>query len=205
MKAYPPALGLIELDSIAIGIFAGDAMVKRAPVEPTYVGTVHPGKYLVLVAGDVASVEEAMAAGTDLAADHLLDRIFLPDADQKVHSALRRHSRGPVRGEALGVVETSTAAAILGAADRGVKGARVEISELRLADALGGKAYCCFQGDVADVEASVELAVAPLSDPGQLVANVVIPHLHDEIRHNLDADPRFTPRIRVAVDTGGGS
>ena len=51
--------------SIAIGVRAGDAMVKRAPVEVTYAGTVHPGKYLVLVGGDVASVEESYAAGLD--------------------------------------------------------------------------------------------------------------------------------------------
>ena len=58
-----PAIALVEFSSIAIGMRAGDAMVKRAPVEVTYAGTVHPGKYLVLVGGDVASVEESFAAG----------------------------------------------------------------------------------------------------------------------------------------------
>ncbi len=58
-----PAIAVLELDSIAIGFRTGDAMVKRAPVEVTYAGTVHPGKYLVLVGGDVASVEESFAAG----------------------------------------------------------------------------------------------------------------------------------------------
>ena len=48
-----PAIALLEFDSIAIGVRAGDAIVKRAPVEITYAGTVHPGKYLVLVGGDV--------------------------------------------------------------------------------------------------------------------------------------------------------
>ena len=42
-----PAIALIEFESIAIGMRAGDTMVKRAPVEVTYAGTVHPGKYLV--------------------------------------------------------------------------------------------------------------------------------------------------------------
>ena len=49
-----PALGLLELDSIAAGIEAGDAMAKRAPVDVIRAGTVHPGKYLVLVGGGPA-------------------------------------------------------------------------------------------------------------------------------------------------------
>jgi guanylate kinase len=58
-----PALALLELDSIAVGIEAGDAMAKRAPIDVIRAGTVHPGKYLVLVGGAVADVEEALAAG----------------------------------------------------------------------------------------------------------------------------------------------
>jgi microcompartment protein CcmL/EutN len=42
---------------------AGDAMAKRAPVAALHAGTVHPGKYLVLVSGEVAAVEEALAPG----------------------------------------------------------------------------------------------------------------------------------------------
>ena len=38
-----PALALIEFDSIAAGIVAGDAMVKTAPVAHIVAGTVHPG------------------------------------------------------------------------------------------------------------------------------------------------------------------
>ena len=37
-----PALALLEFSSIAAGIEAGDAMVKRAPLEATYAGTVPP-------------------------------------------------------------------------------------------------------------------------------------------------------------------
>jgi microcompartment protein CcmL/EutN len=159
-----PAIALIEFDSIAIGIRAGDAMVKRAPVEVTYAGTVHPGKYLVLVGGDVACVEESYAAGLAAGDDTVLDKIFLPSAHPEVVRYLRG-MRGRVTGEALGIVETRTVAATLGAADRGLKGAEVDLVELKLADRLGGKAYCMFSGTVADVEAAVEIAVDRLEDP----------------------------------------
>ncbi len=192
-----PAIALLELDSIAIGVRAGDAMVKRAPVEVTYAGTVHPGKYLVLVGGDVASVEEAYAAGLAAGAGALVDRIFLPAVHPEVVRILRG-MRGRLNGHAIGVVETRTAAATVGAADRGRKGAEVELVEIRLADRLGGKAYCVFSGEVADVEAAVELAVSGFADPGVLVAQVVIPECHSEMRANLEAAAEFATRL-----TGG--
>jgi microcompartment protein CcmL/EutN len=192
-----PAIALLEFDSIAIGVRAGDAMVKRAPVEVTYAGTVHPGKYLVLVGGDVASVEESYAAGLDAGREALVDRIILPNVHPEVVRILRG-MRGRVSGEAIGVVETRTAASTIGAADRGRKGAEVELVEIRLADRIGGKAYCVFSGAVADVEAAVELAISHLDDPGALVAQVVIPDCHGEMLANLEAATEFGARI-----TGG--
>ena len=94
------------------------------------------------------------------------------------------------------MVETRTAAAILGAADRGVKGAAVELRRIRVADDLGGKAYCLFDGALAEVEAAVELAVAGLKTPDLLVSQVVIPRLHEEMQQNLEAAPEFLPRVR---------
>ena len=61
-----PALALVELASIAVGIETGDAMVKRAPVEVVRAGTIHPGRYLVLVTGAVGDVEEALRAGLEV-------------------------------------------------------------------------------------------------------------------------------------------
>jgi microcompartment protein CcmL/EutN len=189
-----PAIALLEFNSIAIGMRAGDAMVKRAPVEVTYAGTVHPGKYLVLVGGDVACVEESYAAGLALAGDSLVDKIYLPSAHPDIARYLRG-MRGRVTGDALGIVETTTVAATIGAADRGLKGADVDLVELKLADRLGGKAYCVFSGTVADVEAAVEIGVAKLEDPSTLVAQVVIPDFHDEMLANLEAATEFGPRI----------
>jgi microcompartment protein CcmL/EutN len=44
-----PALALVELSSIAAGVQAADAMAKRAPIDVLKAGTVHNGRYLVLV------------------------------------------------------------------------------------------------------------------------------------------------------------
>ena len=193
--ASQPALALLEFSSIAMGIRAGDAMVKRAPVEVVYAGTIHPGNYLILVGGDVACVEEALAAGLDAGPDGLLDQLFLPAVHPDVVQALlgrRRRSSG----EALGMVETRTVAATIGAADSGLKGAEVTLVEIRLADRIGGKGYCAFSGPLAEVEAAVEVAVDRLSSPEALVADVVIPQFHEEMLANIDAASEFWTRLR---------
>jgi ethanolamine utilization microcompartment shell protein EutL len=142
-------------------------------------------------------VEESYAAGLDAGAAALVDRIFLPAVHPEVVRILRG-MRGRVSGDAIGIVETRTAAATVGAADRGRKGAEVELVEIRLADRLGGKAYCVFSGAVADVDAAVELAVAHLDNPDALVAQVVIPDFHEEMLANLEASTEFGSRL-----TGG--
>ena len=190
-----PAVGLLEFSSIARGIEAGDAMIKSAPLEVIRAGTVHPGKYLVLVGGLTADVEEAMQAGRAAAGEALVDVVFLPDVHPDVVSSIggKRHED---EGEALGVIETSTVAAIIDAADAGVKGARVTIRDLRLADDLGGKGYVLFGGEVSEVEAAVEHGVARATESGEGVAHVVISQLHAEMRDNLATDPRFGERAR---------
>lgn len=193
-SAIEPALGLMELDSIAAGIAAGDAMAKRAPIEVIRSGTVHPGRYLVLVGGAVADVEEALAAGREVGAASVRDEVFLPNVHPDVVAGMRG-ARLEAAGEALGVIETDTVAAILEAADAGLKGARVQLLELRLADDLGGKGYLLFDGPVAEVEAAVEIGSGRIpAAPG--LAWRVIPQLHAEMAENLAADARFTARVR---------
>jgi len=192
--AIEPALGLLELDSIAAGIGAGDAMAKRAPIEVLRAGTVHPGKYLVLVGGAVADVEEALDAGREVGAAAVRGLVLLPNVHPDVVAALRG-ARVALAGEALGVIETATVAATIEAADAGVKGARVRLAELRLADDLGGKGYLLFDGPVAEVEAAIEIGAARVAGAPGVVARVVA-RLHGEMAENLAADGRFAARMR---------
>lgn len=183
-----PALALLEFNSIAVGIMAGDAMVKRAPVSQIQTGTVQPGHYLVLVVGDVAPVQEAVQAGKETGQAALRDMVFLPN----VHPAVVQALGGALAvqpTDALGVLETQTAAAAIHAADAGVKGAEVTLLQLRLADGLGGKGLVLFTGLVADVETAVALGTAVA--PSQLVRQAVIPQLHAEMWENVNRYGRF--------------
>lgn len=190
-----PAIVLLEFRSIAIGMEAGDAMAKRAPLSTLHAGTVHPGKYLVLAGGEVADVQEARLAGLEVGRRSLVDEIFLPEVHPDVVAALTgRRARSVER--ALGVIETRTVAATIAAADAGVKGALVTLLDIRMADGLGGKGYALFGGEVHDVEAATEIGVARLTSADELVAVVVIPQLHDEMHDNLEHHLEFGRRVR---------
>ncbi len=194
--ALDPAIGLVELDSVVAGIVAGDAMVKASPVGSIYAGTVHPGRYLVLVSGDTASVEVALDVGRRSAPGSLLDSIFLPDIHPSVTRALVGEPP-PLEGDALGIIEAATVATVIGAADAGVKAADVRLATVELADGLGGKGYALFGGLVADVEAAVDQAADRAESGGHVLTRQVIAQLHGEMRHNLLSDLRFNARLRL--------
>ena len=190
-----PALALLEFGSIAVGMQAADAMVKRAPIETIRSGTVHNGKYLVLIGGQVADVEESLAAGRETGGVDLLDYVLLPQVHPEVVERIGG-LRAPRETDALGVIETSTAAAAIHAADAGIKGARVTLVEVRLADGLGGKGIVLFSGLVADVQAAVLGGIGVLERPELLVRQVVIPQLHPGMWENIGASTWFGTRVR---------
>ena len=189
-----PALALLEFSSIAAGIQAADAMVKRAPIDVIKAGTVQPGKYLVLIGGQVADVEESLAAGREVGGAAAVDFVYLPHVHPEVVEAI---GGGRVEQvvDSLGVIETTTVAAAIHAADAGLKGAEVRLVEVRLADGLGGKGIVLFSGLVADVEAAVEIGVGVLERPDLLVRQVVIPQLHPEMWENVADVTRFRTRV----------
>jgi microcompartment protein CcmL/EutN len=198
MTDSSPALALLEFDSIAAGIFAADAMAKKAPIDLLRAGTVQPGKYLVLIAGEVAAVEESLLAGQAVGGLAILDQVFLPHAHIGIVTALRGArdvQRLPRRedqmGLAIGVIETLTVAAVIRAADAGLKGAEVDLVELRLADGLGGKGLAVFTGRVADVEVAVEIGAGVLADPKVVVRQIVVPQIHADLAANLITGSRF--------------
>jgi microcompartment protein CcmL/EutN len=189
-----PALALIDFSSIAVGIEAADAMVKRAEIAVIRAGTVQPGRYLVLIGGSVAEVQESLDAGREVGGDTILDLVFLPNVHPEVVDAIGG-GRVPGAADALGIVETTTVASAIHAADAGVKGADVRLVEVRLADGLGGKGIVLYSGLVADVEAAVEIGVGVLARPELLVRQVVISQLHSEMWENVSDATRFSARV----------
>jgi len=204
-EGLDPAIALVDLDSVAVGIVTADAMVKAAPVGSIYTGTVHPGRYLVLVSGDTASVEEALAVGLATGGGSVVDSVFLADVHPAVSAAIvATEERALHGGEALGIVETATVATVIDAADAAVKAAAVELAAVRLADGLGGKGYALIVGAVADVEAAIDGARSRVAGSTAVISYRVVAQLHDEVAVNLERDLRFNARLVARPGERGG-
>ena len=178
------AIAAIETTSIAQGIVTADAMVKTADVEVLEASMLSPGRYWILIGGEVASVRAAYQRGLAIAADTLLDSLFIPQIDGGVFPALR----GTVTAsddDAVGVIETLTAAAAIIAADTAAKTADITLRDLRLANGIGGKGVVTLTGTVSAVQAAVESGRADAHKRGMLARAVVIPRLDPRLRDRI--------------------
>src|SRR5215469_16852425 len=151
------SLGLIELTSIAAGFLACDAMLKAADVELVLARSICSGKYMVMVRGDVAAVQAAVSAGESGARFSVIDSFVIPNLHEAVFPAISGAAKVETM-EALGIVESFSVASLIEGADAAVKAANVTLIEIRLAMALGGKAFVTLTGDVAAVQSAVDSA-----------------------------------------------
>jgi microcompartment protein CcmL/EutN len=178
------SIGLIELTSIAAGFETCDAMLKAAGVALVLSRSICSGKYMVMVRGDVAAVGASVAAGIAAARFAVVDSFVIPNLHESVFPALSGSNKVETL-EALGVVESFSVAALIEGADAAVKAANVELIEIRLAMALGGKAFVTLTGDVAAVQSAVEAGARVVAEKGMLVNKVVIPHPRPELLNEM--------------------
>ena len=78
------ALGMIETNSIPLGIDAADAMLKAASVELVAAQPVCAGKYIVIITGEVAAVKSSVEAGKIKAGQRLVDSMVIPHVHEQV-------------------------------------------------------------------------------------------------------------------------
>jgi len=170
------SIGLVETSSIAVGYRAEDAMLKAAEVQLLLARTICSGKYLVVVGGDVASVQASVEAGAAQCNGALIEQRVVTQVHPGVFPAIGLSVEpGPDRIQALGVIETFSASSIVEVADAAAKAADVVLFRVHLAMAIGGKGFVLLTGDVASVEAAVAAGAAVAADEGILVAKTVIP------------------------------
>jgi microcompartment protein CcmL/EutN len=178
------AIGLIELSSIAAGFMVADTMLKAGTVRLLLSRSICSGKYMVLIAGETAAVDSAVAAGASAANGSLIDEFVIANVHPDVFTALGRTQ--PVQPEgALGILESFNVAAMIQAADAAAKAANVVLMEIRLAMALGGKAFATMTGDVASVQAAIAAGRQVMSDAGVLVNAVVISRPHPDVYREI--------------------
>jgi microcompartment protein CcmL/EutN len=172
-------IGFLELNSIAKGIQAADMMLKAAEIRLVSARPSCPGKYQILITGEVSAVESALRTGVESAKANVVDRLLIPRVHPQVIEAISM-SAMPSSLKALGILEFFSVTGAIIAADAAAKAASVS-----LITGIGGKSFVTFTGDVGAVEESVEAGAKTAETNGTLVEKVVIAHPDRELYRSL--------------------
>ena len=194
------AIAVIDFSEIPAGVFATDAMLKKSPIGFVKSGSTTRGRYLTLVGGSPASVQEALAEAMRCGGDAILDRVMLADVHPELlDGMLGKHAT--IAHGSLAIVETDTVSASVRAAEAALKGATVQLVEIRLADAgLAGKGLFVVQGELHDIEAAVDLAIASIEGSGRTLSSRIISAPHEGLVRALEGTTTFSSTELLDLD-----
>ncbi len=167
------AIGMVECTTVSAGYRAADEMAKTADVELLQAEVTCPGKFVILVAGEIAAVKAAVDRAAAGCGERLIDTFVLGNPHEAIFPAIYG-TASPEHMEALGVLETYDVAALIVAADTAAKTAIVQLLELRLAKGMCGKSFMTLTGSVSAVEAAIEAAKESAGDKGMFLDQTVI-------------------------------
>lgn len=178
------SLGLLELRSIAVGIKSADEMLKSADVKLVMATPICPGKYVILITGNVGAVKSAMETGIREADIFLVESHIINNVDEKVVPALSGTSIIEDI-KSIGVIETISALTSVKAGDIAVKASNVEIIEIRIARGLGGKGFIIICGELSAVKSAIKSCVSELKEGGQIISTSVIASPEKDLLSNI--------------------
>jgi microcompartment protein CcmL/EutN len=162
---------------VATGYLIEDTMLKAASIKLLLARSICSGKFLIVIAGDVASVTTAITARGGLIEQRQIARVH-PSVLQAISMSVEYDVK---QLKSIGVIETFSAASIIDAADAAIKSANVILLRVHLAMALGGKGFVMFAGDISSVQAAVAAGSQAAAEEGMLVSRVVIPNPSPEL------------------------
>lgn len=167
------AIGMVEYTTVSTGIQAADTLIKTSNIEVIEAQVVCPGKYIVIISGELSAIKASIDAAKVQHGEKLIDSFVLGNVHEGIFPAIYAtvNIENP---RALGVIETYSGASAIVAADAAAKTADVTLIELRIARGMCGKSYAIMTGDVAAVNAAIERAKAAAGDKGMLLDSSII-------------------------------
>lgn len=178
------AIGLVELKSTPIGIQTADEMLKAANVELILSNPVCPGKYMILVSGDVGAVNSSVQVGEITAGMFLIESHIINNVDEKVLVAIAGTS-DIKEMRSIGAIETISALSIIELADIAVKSSDIQLIEIRIAKGLGGKGFLTMTGEVSAVNSAIESCKNKSFETGDIISTTVIAAPHQALLEKL--------------------
>ncbi len=178
------AIGMVEFTTVSAGITGADTMIKTAEIDVIESTTVCPGKYIVIITGELSAVKASVEAAKKLKPEKVIDSFILGNPHESIFPAIYGTTT-PEKPEALGVIESYSAASAVVAADTAAKTSLVDLIELRLAKGMCGKSYLLITGTVSAVQAAIEKSENEMSEKGMLLDYSVIPSPDEKLWQNI--------------------
>lgn len=174
------AIGMVEMTTVSSGFTAADEMAKAANVEILQAEVTCPGKFVILVTGELSAVRASVDRAAARDADKVIDTFVLGNPHESIFPAIYGTAQ-PEKIDALGILETYDVAALVVAADAAAKTAIVELIELRLAKGMCGKSYMLLTGSVSAVQAAIDRAKEEAGEKGMFLDSSVIARPSDKL------------------------
>ncbi len=178
------AIATIESISVARGFLAADRMLKAADVNLLTACTTCPGKFLIVVGGQVGAVRNALRVGLEVGAEAVIDSMLIPNVHGDVFAAIANATDVETIKD-LGFVETMAAPVAIEAADAAAKAAQVKLIEIRIGRGMGAKAFFSFTGEISDVNSALSSARAIVAARGLMVDAVAISRPHKQLMDSV--------------------
>lgn len=179
------AIGMVECTTVSTGFKAADDMSKAANVELLQAEATCPGKFVILIAGELSAVRASVDRAAAAYEDKVIDSFVLGNPHESIFPAIYGTAE-PEKVEALGVLETYDVAAMIVAADVAAKTAIVELLELRLAKGMCGKSYMTITGSVSAVQAAIDSAKRSAGEKGMFLDESVIARPSEQLMRFLN-------------------
>lgn len=174
------SIGFVELKSIPVGIQTADEMLKAGNIEILLATPICPGKYVIIVSGQVGPVKAAMAKAEMVAGIYLIENYHIDNINEKVLPAISGVTEvGDVK--AIGSIETISALTSVIAGDIAVKAAKVDIVDIRIARGLGGKGFLVITGEVSSVKSAIQACLNKMGEEGVITSTSVIASPHKDL------------------------
>ena len=173
------ACASIDLSSIARGYATLDAMVKRATVKIDFAKAVSTGRFVIILSGEIAELDESYLMALEVGSSCVLDHVSLSRPHWQLTRAMRSAGNYPL-GQSAFIAEFNTVSSTLLAADIALKACDLHLGSLTLAKGIGAKGFFVAHGELCDIEAARVIVENNISQE-RIVALEIIANPHPEI------------------------
>lgn len=156
------AIGIIELNSIAKGYEVADKVLKASIVELEFCKTTCPGKFLIIVSGDVAAVEKSIETSEEISGKNQIASFIISNPHEDIIKNINKRVINKENINSIGIVEHSSMAKSIMVLDKALKFANVQLVRLVPGNLIGGKSYFIISGELSSVRESVDYSLKEL-------------------------------------------